>query len=382
MEIYVHIPFCVRKCAYCSFVSFPSSRRTMEAYVAALLKEAKGRACEIPEPVETLFIGGGTPSLLPSESFCALIAGLKEIFHFEKLREFTVEANPGTLTEPFLEALCASGVTRVSLGMQSAQEDLLRRLGRIHTFAEVQASVSLLRSFGITNCNLDLMFGIPFQTLPDWQDTLSAALSLSPKHISAYGLIPEEGTPLFAYLSSGEWQLPPPEKEREMYDLALETLSAHGFEQYEISNFALPGFACLHNIGYWDQIPYLGLGLSAASMRIIKHSAEGMECLRRTNPSNMKDYLEMVNTGDLSRAELETVSPAEARFETLMLALRMTRGVSEERFLALHGVSLDACFGEKLRSLESRGLLIHEKGAWRLSRRGMDIQNSILVELM
>ena len=167
-----------------------------------------------------------------------------------------------------------------------------------------------------------------------------------------------------------------------MYDLALETLSAHGFEQYEISNFALPGFACLHNIGYWDQIPYLGLGLSAASMRIIKHSAEGMECLRRTNPSNMKDYLEIVNTGDLSGAELETVSPAEARFETLMLALRMTRGVSEERFLALHGVSIDSCFGEKLRSLESRGLLIHEKGAWRLSRRGMDIQNSILVELM
>ena len=383
MEIYIHIPFCVRKCDYCSFASFtPASREQVQAYLRAVLHEAEIRAQEVTEPVTTVFVGGGTPSLLPPDDFASFLEKLDALLPLRDVAEFTVEANPGTLTDAFLEAAASAGVTRFSLGMQSSDDRILKKLGRIHTFREVEHSVALLKKHNFDNFNLDLMFGIPSQTSDIWRQTLRDAVSLCPKHISAYGLIPEEGTPLFRRLQAGEWTLPPQELEREMYDEALRFLDSRCYRQYEISNFALEGFECVHNIGYWRQVPYLGLGLAAASMRILDHSESGLTCLRRTNPETLEAYERMIRAGNDSEAVLETVSPQEARFETVMLALRMNRGIVEEEFFALHRVSLESCYGPVLAEMEAKGLLQHRHGAWSLTRRGMDIQNSILVEFM
>ena len=382
MELYIHIPFCVRKCRYCAFVSFPAAPEEQDSYIASLLREAEIRQNEVTSPIETVYIGGGTPSLLSAVRLTRLISGLRSVFSFSPEAEFSVEANPGTLTAEWLSAAVSTGVNRLSLGMQAFQPHLLTFLGRIHTFREVTHSVSLARSAGIGNLNLDLIFGIPGQTLSDWTETLESALSLTPDHLSVYGLIPEEGTPLFHALEKKEISLPDPEAEREMYDLAIRKLHAAGLEQYEISNFARKGFECRHNFGYWTQVPYLGLGLSAESMRILSHTPEGITCLRCANPADPVIYRKMIDSGDLSAAVSETVLPAEARFESLMLFLRMTRGIREEEFLALHGISIESVFGEKLESMRKKGLLRHEDGAWTLTRRGMDVQNSILVELM
>ena len=350
--------------------------------MSLLLREAELRRCEYNESVETLYIGGGTPSLLSGSQLRRLTDGIRTLFEFAPSVEFTVEANPGTLSKQFLSSAVSAGVNRISLGMQASQEDLLCFLGRIHTFSDVVKSVSAARDAGIKNLNLDLIFGIPGQSVAEWSETLDAALSLQPDHISAYGLIPEESTPLFQMLETGQASLPDPEEERDMYNLAVQKLHRAGLFQYEISNFARENCECRHNIGYWSQVPYLGLGLSAASMRILEHNHEGLTCLRTTNPSDPDVYRKMIFSGDLSRAVSETVLPEESRFESMMLFLRMTRGISDEEFIAMHGISPAACFGDKLESIRKKGLILHEKGAWRLTRRGMDIQNSILVELM
>ena len=382
MELYLHIPFCVRKCAYCSFVSFPAAAEEKDAYVASLLREAELRQSEADGPVETVYIGGGTPSLLSPSQLRRLIAGLREYYEIQPDAELSMESNPGTLTAAFLDTAVSAGVNRLSLGMQAYQPEILQFLGRFHSFEEVSRSVSMARAAGLNNLNLDLIFGIPGQTLSDWDETLDAALSLSPDHLSAYGLIPEEGTPLQRWLENGEAVLPDPDIEREMYDLAIRKLRAAGLEQYEISNFARKGFECRHNIGYWTQVPYLGLGLSAASMRIQEQTGLGLTCLRTANPSDLAAYQEMIRSGNLSAAVRETISPEESRFETMMLSLRMNRGVSESRFLVMHGVSIDEVYGEKLEEMRKKGLMRHENGAWSLTRKGMDIQNTVLVELM
>ena len=381
MLLYVHIPFCRQKCRYCSFVSFPGQEAQAEAYVRLLLKEAENRIREFTGPVHTVFIGGGTPSLLPPDLLSLLASSLFSSLPSVAVQEFTVEANPGTVTRSWIEAARNAGVNRLSLGMQAFQPELLTLLGRIHSYSDVEETVRLAREYGFTNLNLDLMFGIPGQSLASWKETLEAALALDPVHISAYGLIPEENTPLYRDLESGRLSLPDPDLEREMYDLALSMLSARGLRQYEVSNFALPGYECRHNIGYWKQVPYFGLGISAASMQILQSGASGMVCRRRTNPSGFSAYENMVN-GKGGPAEDVTVSPAEARFETLMLGLRMNEGVRESDFERLHGVSLGQVYGEKLKSLEAGGLLVCEDHCWKLTRRGFDIQNAILVELM
>lgn len=328
-----------------------------------------------------MYIGGGTPSLLPPALFSRLLRGLNDVFDLSAVTEFTSEANPGTVTAPWLDAAAAGGVNRLSFGMQAGQDRLLRLLGRIHTADQVVGSVSLARRAGFMNLNLDLIFGIPTQTLHDWEETLDLALSLDPCHISAYGLIPEEGTPLSEDLEQGRLSLPDPDLEREMYAAVKRKTAACGLYPYEVSNFAKIGYECAHNIGYWTQVPYIGLGVSAASMTDVHMDQNGFSCIRSVNPDTLEAYEQSVRN---HRAELspERISPADARFETMMLGLRLYRGVSEADFLRLHGVSLSSCYGEKMRSLEKQGLLIHDRGFWKLTDRGFDIQNSVLVELL
>lgn len=378
MELYIHIPYCRQKCRYCDFASYAGRESTMARYVDALLAEAAHMACYAHgKPVETVFIGGGTPSLLPPELLRRLLNGLRQQYLLPHGIEFTSEANPGTLTREWLDAAIEGGVNRISMGMQASQESLLRTLGRIHTFEQVKESVELVRAAGISNISLDLMFGLPGQTVEMWRETLQTALSLEPEHISAYGLIPEESTPLTRDLDAGRLTLPHEEEERRMYDDAIHLLAKHGFQQYEISNFARPGHACRHNIGYWRQVPYIGLGASAASMLL---SDAG--CIRTSNPSSIENYIHMIDTTQWDLREETRISRDDMRFETLMLGLRMTQGVSEAEFENMHEVTLEAYRGKKLRSLEYQGLLVHESGWWRLTRKGMDVQNSILVDLM
>ena len=389
MELYVHIPFCVKKCFYCDFVSFAECSDRMAPYIDNLLKEAELRSGFATEPLDTVYIGGGTPSLLSPELVRRLMNGLMKRLPFSENPEISVEANPGTLSRVWLDAAVESGINRLSVGMQAAQDSLLSLLGRIHSMEQVYEAVKLSREAGIKNLNLDLIFGIPTQTQRDWEETLQTALSLSPEHISAYGLIQEEGTPMDKMLKDGVLRLPEPEEEREMYSRLKFYLAEKGFIQYEVSNFALPGQECRHNIGYWRQVPYLGLGISAASMLCVNRPApsstrmetQGLSYIRTLNPSGFEDYERMI-IGENGLWTTQKISAQESIFETMMLGLRMLSGVSEADFLALHGRSLEDCYGEKLRSLQAKGLADYKDGRWFLTERGMDIQNSVLVELM
>ena len=364
--LYVHIPFCVRKCAYCDFPSFAGREDVMAAYVERVIREAKEKSS--PDYViSTLYIGGGTPSLLPPGQMDALLTALEACFAFAPDTEKTCECNPGTVTGAFFEALCRHGVNRLSFGAQARQDGLLRLLGRIHRWPEVEESAALARSFGIRNVNLDLMLGLPTQTLSDVKETLRAALALSPAHLSCYGLIVEEGTRMKQMVDSGEWTLPDEDAEREMYECCRETLAENGFRQYEISNFARPGFACRHNTDCWERKEYLGLGSAACGF---------LGNVRCQNPPEIDDYL-------AGKPALETVlTPEDARFESVMLGLRMTKGVSDEAFRRMHGLSIEAAFGDKLKKPLEQGLAEWRDGFLRLTRRGMDVQNAVLVELL
>ena len=378
MELYIHIPYCRQKCRYCDFASYAGQEATMAAYVDALLREADAMAAYAKDtPIQTVFIGGGTPSTLPAPLLKKLLTGLRERFIIPAGIEFTSEANPGTLTSEWLDAAVSGGVNRLSMGMQTSQTELLRTLGRIHRYEDVVESVQLARSMGISNLSVDLMFGLPGQTPDMWQESLAAALALNVQHMSCYGLIPEDGTPLKHDLDTGRLTLPDEADERQMYDDTLCILAQQGYDQYEISNFAKPGYACQHNIGYWTRVPYIGLGASAASFLQTKSGG-----LRLTNPASIRDYIAMADEQAWRRRERTSLLPEDARFESLMLGLRMTAGVSEADFAAMHGVTLDDYCGDVLRQQETRELLVHRDGRWALTRRCMDVQNAILVEIM
>ena len=377
MELYIHIPFCVRKCTYCDFASFAGKEHWMRSYVDLLLLECDQQLASLHNPdITSIYIGGGTPSILPAELFQCLLQGIHARFHILPDCEWTCEANPGTLTPQWLDVARQNGVNRLSMGVQAKQSSLLSILGRIHEFSDVQQSVSMAKDHGIENISLDLMFGLPGQNLDMWVETLHAALELKPRHISCYGLIPEDGTPLKRDLDTGKLTLPDENDEREMYDTAIRILHQSGFQQYEISNFALPGYACQHNIGYWRQVYYLGIGVAASSML----PCTGYPYLRKTNPSTLEEY-QSVLSGNLL-PEIQFISKEEAMFETLMLGLRMNDGVNEQAFHTMHGVSLEAYRGPALRQQIQKGLIEMSHGSYRLTRRGMDIQNSILVDLM
>lgn len=383
MELYIHIPFCASKCVYCAFDSFPGCGESeIQKYLHDIIREASLRKKEISESIVTAFIGGGTPSLIPASLFDEFIKDLRNHIDLSSISEFTAEANPGTVTKDWLNAAVRNGINRISFGMQAAQDDLLKTLGRIHRYPDVTHSVTLARSAGFQNINLDLIFGIPGQTMNSWTETIEKALILNPEHISAYGLIPEPGTPLAHMLETGQLSLPDVDLERDMYDKAITLLADAGFQQYEISNFARKGYECIHNIGYWDQIPYLGLGLSAASMIYPDVPSEECRYIRRTNPHSFEAYRSLLRNPENSFATEERISEREARFETVMLSLRMNKGMNRRRFRELHRHDPEFYYGDILNRLEKLELIILDNDSWKLTRRGMDIQNSILLEFM
>ena len=382
MELYIHIPFCRKKCRYCDFTSFAGMEDQISTYIDILIQETEINGELIKDKIDSIYLGGGTPSLIPPFEMERLLKQIKKFFIVDPNAECTAEANPGTLTEKWLDVAVACGINRISLGVQAGQDNILKKLGRIHSVAEVRHSVDAIRRAGIRNLSIDLMFGIPTQSLKDWKNTLEFAISLQPEHLSAYGLIPEEGTPLWEDLQAGREQLPPVEQEREMYHFLVKFLKKHHYEQYEISNFAHPGFECRHNIGYWNMTPYLGIGISAASMIYVDKTKPGTTWLRRKNTSSMDSYIQGVRNRKPVFEEEEWVSPKDARFETMMLGLRMNCGISEEVFLRMHGVSIEECYGEKLIYLMQNGMIQKDGVSWKLTQKGMDLMNVALVELM
>lgn len=368
--LYIHVPFCAKKCGYCDFPSFEGCMGLRAPYVEKLIAELDARAEGYGRPViHTVFIGGGTPSLLQPEQMTRILDALYRNFPLAEDAEISCEANPGALTPRFLAALREGGVNRLSLGAQSADAEQLKLLNRQHSWARVEQAVRLARRAGFDNINIDLMLGIPGQTVPMWADTLDRALSLAPEHLSCYGLIVEDGTPMKRRIDAGELILPEPEEDRAMYEHALNRLKAAGFEQYEISNFAKPAKACRHNLNCWRREDYLGFG----------SAAHGLEYggTRRANPASIREYI----AGEPPL--IESIGPSERMFESLMLGLRVTRGIDLRAFEDTHGQSFESVYGEAAKqSLQKGRVQYTQDGFFRLTREGMDLMNAVLLDFM
>lgn len=378
LELYVHIPFCVKKCSYCDFLSGPADARTRAAYVDALVREAGQRGDGMKEYcVNTVFVGGGTPSILSGEETARIFRALKRSFRIQEDAEITMEVNPGTVTKEKASIWKECGVNRLSIGLQSVDNRELRQLGRIHTYEDFLQTWRMLRAEGYHNMNIDLISAVPGQTLSGWEHTLTTVAELEPEHISAYSLIIEEGTPFFDLYGSDRKEdldvpaLPDEDTEREIYKATGRILRAYGYHRYEISNYAKQGYECRHNRGYWERKEYLGLGLGAASLF--------GEC-RFSNPTEMKVYLD--HPKNPVRQPVEKLSEEDQMEEFMFLGLRLTDGISCEVFREKFQKSIDHVYGKQLAELEKKGLLVRKNGRICLTERGIDVSNYVFSEFL
>lgn len=385
LSLYVHIPFCHAKCHYCDFNSYAGQLRWREPYVQALLQEIvwagdlarrserAGTAIDHPWPCRTIFFGGGTPSLLTTEQVGQTIEAASQVFSLERDAEITLEANPGTLEEAYLVDLRAAGVNRLSMGAQSFDAGLLRWMGRIHGPEEIEIAFSLARRAGFENINLDFIFGLPDQRMEQWEETLDRALALGPDHLSLYALIVEEGTPLYRWVEQGRVRTADDDLTAEMYLLAQRRLAEAGYTQYEISNWARSGKVCQHNLTYWRNLPYLGVGAGAHS------SFAGR---RFSTALKVQEYIERVRQGGHALVDSEEIGPDLEMTETAMLALRLNDGLSQELFERRYGKRFEEVFGARLAPVEAAGLLERREGMVRLSEPGRLLGNEVFMRLL
>lgn len=367
--MYVHIPFCVAKCAYCDFASFPNCGHLWGTYVDAVLGELESwRGALRNYELRTIFIGGGTPSILPGEEIARLMDAVRAAVPICSDAEITMEANPGTLSPEKLRVCRAAGINRLSLGAQAMDDGLLKTLGRIHSAAEIREAVSLARQAGFDNVSLDLMYALPGQTIDDWRRTLDEVIALDPEHISAYSLILEEGTPLARRVERGELTVPDDDTAVDMQRLAVSRLAEAGYARYEISNYAKPGRESRHNIVYWKRGEYLGLGCAAHSM---------MNETRFENSSDLREYLSGARC--LNREPLSTEARKE---EVLMLATRMCKGMNLDEYEKAFGVRFEKVHAQIIAQLQSHNLVELTPTHLRLTQTGLEVQNSVVVALM
>lgn len=365
ISLYIHIPFCVRKCLYCDFPSFSGMESIFDDYVRMLCREIDETYSDYRGmEVKSIFVGGGTPSVLPPALLGRISDKIFSRFDVDSKAEITIETNPGTLDAKKLAEMKSMYFNRLSMGLQAWQDRLLKKLGRIHTADEFETNFLQARDAGFKNINVDLMFALPAQSLDDWQETLEKVMKLRPEHISAYSLIIEEGTPFFDMFDRGELKEIDEVTDRKMYYLAKEMLSDKGYKQYEISNFAKEGFECYHNKVYWRTEEYQGFGLGAHSY------ADGV---RFHNTYDMKEYLR----GEGFRLDKEFLSLQEKQEEFMFMGLRMNEGVSEAEFLRRFGESMDSVYGDEIKELISEELLVKKDGRLSLTDRGVDISNSV-----
>lgn len=372
LGVYIHIPFCVKKCNYCDFLSAPGTRQVQNDYMGQLLREMEEKKEVLMDyQTDTIFIGGGTPSIIESVWIEKILCKLNELAYITDNCEITMEMNPGTVTKESLAVYKKAGVNRVSLGLQSADNTLLKKLGRIHTYEEFLHSYKLVREAGFSNVNIDMMSALPGQTVEGYRQELEKVLMLSPEHLSAYSLIVEEETPFFTWKEQGKLELPAEDEEREMYYLTDELLGSAGYERYEISNYAKPGYSCRHNEGYWRRKDYIGFGIGAASL---------LKNVRYKNETNLNTYLEAGKT--LGTAEVQPLSTEERMEEFMFLGLRMMAGVQEWDFFRQFGKTIDEVYGEVLKKMCRLELIKREAGFVKLTKKGIDISNAVMAEFL
>ena len=400
LEIYIHIPFCVKKCDYCDFLSAPADLETKEKYVEALINEIKLNKNKMSEyVVDTVFIGGGTPSLLEENQISKIMSVLRDNCNMSENPEITIECNPGTITESKLWEYKKRGINRISFGLQSANDQELKSIGRIHNYAGFLESYNLARKCGFDNINVDLMSALPGQTLKSYEETLNKVVRLEPEHISAYSLIVEENTLMYDRVNKAQIKginiLPDEESERKMYYLTNNILRSNGYRKYEISNYSKPGKECKHNIGYWQRKEYLGFGIGAASL--YKEN-------RYNNISDINKYIEVLtnnikensinNVGNSSEVEnqvnllnsivknLQQLTERDRMEEFMFLGLRMMEGVSMEKFERYFGKPYMEVYGKVQKKMEDKRFLINDNGYVKLTEFGIDLSNYVMSEFL
>lgn len=406
LEIYIHTPFCVKKCAYCDFLSFPADTNTQIQYVHALLNEIRFYGERMGGyQVSTIYIGGGTPSWLEPELLVAIMDQVYNSFHVREDAEVSIECNPGTVTTAKLEAYRRAGINRLSIGLQSANNEELKVLGRIHTYEQFLKTYELARNAGYTNINIDLMSGLPHQSAESFADTLQKVIRLKPEHISAYSLIIEKGTPFYEKYkfdmvrqeAGMKTELLPTEDDvYKMLKLTQLVLAKAGYDRYEISNYAKPGYACRHNVGYWTRENYLGLGLGAASL---------VDNVRYSNTRELHEYIEICHDitilppevfapeegmaapernwfGSNLHTEASVVSRKGQMEEFMFLGLRMTGGISRNEFEANFGMPIEAAYVQVLPDLQAQKLIEKREGRVYLTDRGMDVANYVMAQFL
>lgn len=370
LGVYIHIPFCVQKCVYCDFLSAPATKEMQKAYVRALKREIEQEAGSYTDYiVETVFFGGGTPSILEAEEITECLAVLRKRYHIGKRAEITIEMNPGTATLEKLQGLRAAGVNRLSIGLQSAQNEELKLLGRIHTWEDFLHTYEMARAAGFRNINIDLMSALPGQSCKTWEDSLQKVLALRPEHISAYSLMIEEGTRLYDHLEEYP-PVPSEEDDRRMYQRTKKLLQEHGYERYEISNYALKGWESRHNTVYWTRKAYAGFGLGASSMVADK---------RWNNTTDMTRYL----AADGEKKEnIQALSLQECMEEYMFLGLRRMQGVSAQGFYETFDKTMEEVYGTVIAKWIKEGYLQQKGDFVSLTEEGIDVSNVILADFL
>lgn len=381
MELYIHIPFCVKKCDYCDFLSFAADEQTQKSYVAALQKELAFYGAKYKDRrITTVFIGGGTPSWLKEDYMQAIMETVYHYFSVEQDAEITIECNPGTITEHKFEVYRRIGINRLSIGLQSVHNEELKILGRIHTFEQFLKTYDMARKHGFSNINIDLMSSLPGQTPEIFCDSLYQVLKLKPEHISAYSLIIEKGTPFYelyrfdAVRQEAGMQtesLPTEEEEYQTTKMTQHILKEAGYHWYEVSNFAKPGYECRHNIGYWKRVDYLGVGLGASSL---------IDNVRYSNTRDLYTYLSV--PADSLHETAEQITRNGQMEEFMFLGLRMRDGFYRDEFTQAFGIPIEAVYGDALNHLQQEELLLKREGRIYLTDKGMDLNNYVVAQFM
>ena len=370
VALYIHIPFCKQKCFYCDFPSYARKDDLMSDYIEALLIELKEKIKDYE--VRSLFIGGGTPSYLNEENLSKLMKGIKNI-NFIEDAEKTIECNPGTVSEEKFNIMKGGGINRLSFGLQTTKNNLLKGIGRIHTFEAFKDNYNLARSVGFNNINIDMMFGLPNQSVKDWTDSLEEVAKLNPEHISAYSLIIEEGTPLYKLYNEDKLKLPSEEEEREMYKKCKNILIENGYHQYEISNYAKEGKECLHNEVYWMCDEYIGVGASSSSY---------IDGKRIKNIDDLREYIKRIGSGK-SIVDEEIINTKNDNIEEFMfMGLRMNCGIEEEEFKRRFHTDVDNVYKDVIEGNINKGLLERKRGRIYLTDKGIELSNMVMSDMI
>jgi len=374
LALYIHFPFCKQKCYYCDFKSFANKETYVESYINALCKEIEMyHYLNEKYEISSIYLGGGTPSYIDSKNIIKVLSIVRENYNIAHNSEITIEINPGTLNKEKLQDYYSSGINRISFGVQSTNDEILKRIGRIHSYKEFVENYKLAREIGFNNISVDLIFGLPEQNIEIWNKTLEDIIKLNPEHISAYSLKIEEGTPFYAMQSKGSLELPSEEIEREMYYLLKERLKKNGYEQYEISNFSKSGYESKHNIAYWERQDYLGVGSNSASC---------IENKRFSNEENLEKYIEIINKNELPVVYEEELNEEDIFMEEIILGLRMLKGINATEILKNQPRERIENFLKNKENLLKNGLIEENRDIIKLTDRGLDLANQVFVKFM